>query len=371
MTATKGLEGIVAATSSVSSIIDDTLTYVGYNIDDLAENATFEEVIYLLWHKKLPNKAQLEELTQQIADNAEVPAEVLNHFKSYPIDKVHPMGALRTAISLLALYDEEADVMSEEANYRKAIRIQAKIPTVVTAFSRVRKGLDPVAPRSDLSFAANFLYMLSGEEPSAIAEEAFNKALVLHADHELNASTFTARVCVATLSDIYSGITSAIGALKGPLHGGANEQVMKMLTEIGSVENVEPYINAKLANKEKIMGFGHRVYRKGDPRAPHLKVMSQKLTELTGQPEYYEMSVKIHELVTGQKNLPPNVDFYSASVYHSLDIEHDLFTPIFAVSRTSGWIAHILEQYANNRLIRPRAEYNGPGMQKYVPVDER
>ncbi|MFB5282313.1 MULTISPECIES: citrate synthase [Peribacillus] len=371
MTATKGLEGIVAATSSVSSIIDDTLTYVGYNIDDLAENATFEEVIYLLWHKKLPNKAQLEELTQQIADNAEVPAEVLNHFKSYPIDKVHPMGALRTAISLLALYDEEADVMSDEANYRKAIRIQAKIPTVVTAFSRVRKGLDPVAPRSDLSFAANFLYMLSGEEPSAIAEEAFNKALVLHADHELNASTFTARVCVATLSDIYSGITSAIGALKGPLHGGANEQVMKMLTEIGSVENVEPYINAKLANKEKIMGFGHRVYRKGDPRAPHLKVMSQKLTELTGQPEYYEMSVKIHELVTGQKNLPPNVDFYSASVYHSLDIEHDLFTPIFAVSRTSGWIAHILEQYANNRLIRPRAEYNGPGMQKYVPVDER
>ncbi|AZV44684.1 citrate synthase [Peribacillus asahii] len=371
MTATKGLEGIVAATSSVSSIIDDTLTYVGYNIDDLAENATFEEVIYLLWHKKLPNKAQLEELTQQIADNAEVPAEVLNHFKSYPIDKVHPMGALRTAISLLALYDEEADVMSDEANYRKAIRIQAKIPTVVTAFSRVRKGLDPVAPRSDLSFAANFLYMLSGEEPSAIAEEAFNKALVLHADHELNASTFTARVCVATLSDIYSGITSAIGALKGPLHGGANEQVMKMLTEIGSVENVEPYINAKLANKEKIMGFGHRVYRKGDPRAPHLKVMSQKLTELTGQPEYYEMSVKIHELVTGQKNLPPNVDFYSASVYHSLGIEHDLFTPIFAVSRTSGWIAHIFEQYANNRLIRPRAEYNGPGMQKYVPVDER
>jgi len=371
MTATKGLEGIVAATSSVSSIIDDTLTYVGYNIDDLAENATFEEVIYLLWHKKLPNKAQLEELTQQLADNAEVPAEVLNHFKSYPIDKVHPMGALRTAISLLALYDEEADVMSDEANYRKAIRIQAKIPTVVTAFSRVRKGLDPVAPRSDLSFAANFLYMLSGEEPSAIAEEAFNKALVLHADHELNASTFTARVCVATLSDIYSGITSAIGALKGPLHGGANEQVMKMLTEIGSVENVEPYINAKLANKEKIMGFGHRVYRKGDPRAPHLKVMSQKLTELTGQPEYYEMSVKIHELVTGQKNLPPNVDFYSASVYHSLDIEHDLFTPIFAVSRTSGWIAHIFEQYANNRLIRPRAEYNGPGMQKYVPVNER
>lgn len=371
MTATKGLEGVVAATSSVSSIIDDTLTYVGYTIDDLAENASFEEVIYLLWHKELPNQAQLDELKKQLADNAEVPAEFLNHFKTYPIDKVHPMGALRTAISLLGLYDDEADVMSDEANYRKAIRIQAKIPTIVTAFSRVRKGLEPVAPRADLSFAANFLYMLSGKEPSPIEEEAFNKALVLHADHELNASTFTARVCVATLSDLYSGITSAIGALKGPLHGGANEQVMKMLTDIGSVENVEPYIQAKLANKEKIMGFGHRVYRKGDPRAPHLKAMSQKLTELTGQPQYYEMSTKIHEIVTGQKNLPPNVDFYSASVYHSLGIEHDLFTPVFAVSRTSGWIAHILEQYANNRLIRPRAEYVGPNTQKYVPIENR
>lgn len=371
MTATKGLEGIVAATSSVSSIIDDTLTYVGYNIDDLAQNAKYEEVIYLLWHKKLPNKAQLEELTKQLAENAAVPAEFLNHFKNYPINKVHPMGALRTAISLLGLYDEEADVMNPEANYRKAIRIQAKIPTIVTAFSRVRKGLEPVAPRTDLSFAANFLYMLSGKEPQPIEEEAFNKALVLHADHELNASTFTARVCVATLSDIYSGMTSAIGALKGPLHGGANEQVMKMLTEIGSLENVEPYIQAKLANKEKIMGFGHRVYRKGDPRAPHLKEMSRKLTELTGQPELYLMSVKIHELVTGQKNLPPNVDFYSASVYHSLGIEHDLFTPVFAVSRTAGWIAHILEQYENNRLIRPRAEYVGPGMQKYVPIELR
>ncbi|WP_110927195.1 citrate synthase [Bacillus massiliglaciei] len=371
MTATKGLEGVVATTSAVSSIIDDTLTYVGYDIDDLASNASFEEVTYLLWHGALPTKSQLEELTKQLADNAEIPAEVISHFKSYPIDKVHPMGALRTAISLIGLYDEEADVMDDQANYRKAIRIQAKIGTIVTAFARIRKGLEPVAPRTDLSFAANFLYMLSGKEPTAIEEEAFNKALVLHADHELNASTFTARVCVATLSDIYSGVTSAISALKGPLHGGANEQVMKMLTEIGSVDKVEDYINEKLANKEKIMGFGHRVYRKGDPRAKHLKEMSQKLTELTGQPEYYEMSIKINDMVTGQKNLPPNVDFYSASVYHSLGIEHDLFTPIFAVSRTSGWIAHILEQYANNRLIRPRADYTGPGMQKYVPIENR
>lgn len=371
MTATKGLEGIVATTSAISSIIDDTLTYAGYDIDDLADNATFEEVIYLLWHGSLPTQSQLEELTKQLAENAAIPEEVLNHFKTYPIGKVHPMAALRTAVSLLALYDDEADTMNDEANYRKAIRIQAQMPTLVTAFARVRKGQEPVAPRTDLSFAANFLYMLTGNEPEAIEEEAFNKALVLHADHELNASTFTARVCVATLADIYSGVTSAIGALKGPLHGGANEQVMKMLTEIGSVDKVESYINEKLQNKEKIMGFGHRVYRKGDPRAKHLRDMSQKLTELTGQPEYYEMSVKIQDLVTGQKNLPPNVDFYSASVYHSLGIDHDLFTPIFAVSRTSGWIAHILEQYANNRLIRPRAEYTGPGMQKYVSIEKR
>lgn len=371
MTVTRGLEGVVATASSISSIIDDTLTYVGYNIDDLAENATFEEVIYLLWHRKLPTQPQLEELKKQLSENAALPTEVLNHFKMYPIQHVHPMGALRTAVSLLALYDEEADKMDDEANYRKAIRLQAKMSTLVTTFARVRKGLEPVAPREDLSFAANFLYMLSGKEPEAIAIEAFNKALVLHADHELNASTFTARVCVATLSDVYSGITSAIGALKGPLHGGANEQVMKMLTEIGSLDNVDSVIHEKLANKEKIMGFGHRVYRKGDPRAKHLKAMSEKLTELTGEPELYEMSVRIHSIVTGEKGLPPNVDFYSASVYHSLGIDHDLFTPIFAVSRVSGWLAHILEQYSNNRLIRPRAEYVGPGMQQYVPIDQR
>jgi citrate synthase len=371
MSVTKGLEGIVATTSSISSIIDDTLTYVGYDIDDLAENATFEEVIYLLWHRSLPNQDQLAELTKQLAENASLPKEVLAHFKMYPIEKVHPMAALRTAISSLGLYDEEADDMNEEANYRKAIRLQAKIPSIVTAFARVRKGLEPIAPRTDLSFAANFLYMLSGNEPTAIEEEAFNKALVLHADHELNASTFTARVAVATLSDIYSGITAAISALKGPLHGGANEAVMKMLKEIGSVENVDSYIAEKLENKEKIMGFGHRVYRKGDPRAKHLKDMSKKLTELTGQSQYYDMSVRIEDMVTSQKNLPPNVDFYSASVYHSLGVDYDLFTPIFAVSRASGWLAHILEQYENNRLIRPRAEYTGPGMQKYVPVEKR
>ncbi|GAA0333270.1 citrate synthase [Bacillus carboniphilus] len=371
MTATKGLEGVVATTSGISSIIDDTLTYVGYNIDDLTENASFEEIIYLLWHGKLPTQSELNELKQQLTEESKLPKEVLDHFKMYPIGDVHPMAALRSAVSLLGLYDDEADVMDEGANYRKAIRLQAKMPAIVAAFARVRKGLEPVEPRSDLSFAANFLYMLNGTEPDAIAVEAIDKALILHADHELNASTFTARVCVATLSDVYSGVTSAIGALKGPLHGGANEQVMKMLTEIGSVDRVDSVIREKLANKEKIMGFGHRVYRKGDPRAKHLREMSSKLTGLTGEPHWYEMSTKIEEIVTSEKGLPPNVDFYSASVYHSLGIDHDLFTPIFAVSRVSGWLAHILEQYANNRLIRPRAQYTGPGMQKYVPINER
>lgn len=371
MTATRGLEGIVAAESKISSIIDDTLTYVGYNIDDLADNATFEEVVFLLWHTRLPNADELAELKQQLAENAEIPQAIIDQFKAYPLNTVHPMAALRTAVSLLGVYDEEAEVMTPEANYRKAIRLQAKISTIVTAFSRIRKGLEPIAPKPELGYAANFLYMLHGKDPEAIEIEAFDKALVLHADHELNASTFTARVCVATLSDVYSGVTAAIGALKGPLHGGANEQVMKMLSEIGSIDNVESYIQTKLDNKEKIMGFGHRVYRKGDPRAKHLRVMSEKLTKLTGKPELYEMSVKIHDMIVSQKNLPANVDFFSASVYDSLGIEHDLFTPIFAVSRTSGWIAHILEQYANNRLIRPRADYVGPGMQKYIPIEER
>ncbi len=371
MTVTRGLEGIIATTSSVSSIIDDNLTYVGYNIDDLAEHASFEEVVYLLWHRKLPNLEQLSEIKRQLAENAKIPQQVIDHFKTYPIKRVHPMAALRTAVSLLGLFDEEADDMSPEANYRKAIRLQAQLPIIVTSFARIRKGLEPIEPRTDLSMAANFLYTLLGEEPNEVAVEAFNKALVLHADHELNASTFTARVCVATLSDVYSGVTSAIGALKGPLHGGANEAVMKMLSEIGEVENVESYINEKFANKEKIMGFGHRVYRKGDPRAKHLKKMSEKLTKLTGQPKWYEMSTKIEDLVTARKPLPPNVDFYSASMYHSLGIDHDLFTPIFAVSRVSGWLAHILEQYENNRLIRPRAEYVGPEKQIYIPVEQR
>jgi citrate synthase len=370
MTATKGLEGIVATTSSISSIIDGVLTYRGIDIDDLAENASYEEVAYLLWYGKLPNRAELDELNQRLSASAAIPAQVIEQMKLYPKD-TNAMAALRTAISSLALYDAEAQDMSKEANVNKAIRLQAQLPTIVAAFARIREGKDPIAPKAGLSISANFLYMLSGQEPSNIAIEALDKALVLHADHELNASTFASRVTVATLSDIYSGVTSAIGALKGPLHGGANEAVMAMLEDIGGLANVESYINEKLANKEKIMGFGHRVYKNGDPRAKHLQKMSRQLGKLTGNMEWYDMSIKIEELVTGQKGLKPNVDFYSASVYTSLEIPRDLFTPIFAISRVSGWTAHILEQFENNRLIRPRAEYTGPVNQKYVPIDKR
>lgn len=371
MAQTKGLEGIVATESSISSIIDDQLTYAGYKIDDLAENSSFEEVIYLLWNKKLPNSKELKEVKQDLASNMEIPQEIIAHLKSYDLSTVHPMAALRTAVSMLGLFDSEADTMEESANKRKAVRLQAKIATVVTAFARLRQGKQPVSPKKDLDYAANFLYMLNGKEPKDIEVEAINKALVLHADHELNASTFTARVCVATLSDIYSGVTAAIGALKGPLHGGANERVMKMLTEIGEEANAVPYIKEKFANKEKIMGMGHRVYKNGDPRAKHLRKMSKELTELTGQSKWYDMSVKIEEYVKQEKGLPANVDFYSASVYHSLGVDHDLFTPIFATSRVSGWLAHILEQYDDNRLIRPRAEYVGPIGQTYIPMEER
>ncbi|UFT98008.1 citrate synthase [Radiobacillus kanasensis] len=371
MSTTKGLEGIVAAESSVSSIINDQLTYVGYKIDDLAEHASFEEVVFLLWNKRLPNQEELTQFEEKLVSNMEIPQQIVDHFKSYDLSTVHPMAALRTAVSMLGLFDAEADDLDMEANKRKAIRLQAKIATIVTAFARIRQGKEPVFAKKGLSYAANFLYMLNGEEPKDIEVEAINKALVLHADHELNASTFTSRVCVATLSDVYSGVTAAIGALKGPLHGGANERVMKMLSEIGEVENALPYIKEKLANKEKIMGMGHRVYRTGDPRAKHLRKMSKELTELTGQAKWYEMSVKIEDYIKETKGLPANVDFYSASVYHSLGIDHDLFTPIFAVSRVSGWIAHILEQYENNRLIRPRADYVGPTEQTYVSIENR
>jgi citrate synthase len=370
MTATRGLEGIVAAQSAICSIVDGVLSYAGINIEELAENASFEEVIYLLWHRRLPKKDELEALKKELGGNAAVPKEVIDSIRTYP-KGVHPMAALRTAVSTLALYDPEAQDMSPEANYRKSIRLVAQTPTIVAAFARIRKGLEPVAPNPEYSLAKNFLYMLNGSEPSETAVKAFDTALILHADHEFNASTFAARVTVATLTDIYSGAVSAIGTLKGPLHGGANEQVAAMLAEIGSMDNVESYIRRKLDNKEKIMGFGHRVYKDGDPRAKFLREMSKQLTKQVGREELYLMSEKIEEMVLNEKGLKPNVDFYSASVYVSLGLESDLFTPIFAISRMSGWTAHIMEQYDNNRLIRPRAEYIGPENMHYVPIEQR
>lgn len=370
MTATKGLEGIVATTSAISSIVDGVLTYRGYDIDDLAEHASFEEVAYLLWFGKLPNAEELKALQQDLSDYAAIPDELIQQIRLYPKDG-NTMAALRSAVSALALYDAEGDDMSREANEKKAVKLQAQLPTIIAAIARVRQGKDPVAPKAGVSISENFLYMLRGEDPDQTSIKALDQALVLHADHELNASTFAARVTVATLSDIYSGVTSAIGALKGPLHGGANEAVMKMLNEVGSLDRAQAYIQEKLDNREKIMGFGHRVYKNGDPRAKHLQKMSRELGEMKGDTTLYDMSVLIDETVTNQKGLKPNVDFYSASVYTQLGIEQELFTPIFAISRVSGWTAHILEQYEGNRIIRPRAEYTGLTDQKYVPIELR
>ncbi|MBO2942497.1 citrate synthase [Paenibacillus sp. F411] len=370
MTATKGLEGIVATTSSISSIVDGVLTYRGYNIDDLAEHASFEEVAYLLWFGKLPNEQELQKLQKDLSDYAAIPDALIEQIKLYPKD-TNTMAALRSAVSSLALYDADAEDMSQEANEKKAVKLQAQLPTIVAAIARVRQGKEPVAPKAGVSVAENFLYMLRGEQPEETSIKALDQALVLHADHELNASTFASRVTVATLSDIYSGVTSAIGALKGPLHGGANEAVMKMLNEIGTIDQAEGYIQQKLQNKDKIMGFGHRVYKNGDPRAKHLQKMSKELGDMKGDTSLYDISVLVEDTVTGQKGLKPNVDFYSASVYTQLGIEHELFTPIFAISRVSGWTAHILEQYDGNRIIRPRAEYTGLTDQKYVPLSLR
>jgi len=370
MTVAKGLEGVVACSSAISSIIDGVLTYRGYNIDDLADHASFEEVAFLLWEGRLPNQKELDELKGDLDRYAALPDEILAQLKAYP-KNAHPMSILRTAVSALALYDDEADQNTREANRKKAIKLAAKIPTIVTAYARLRKGLEPVAPKAGLGFAGNFLYMLNGKEPSEVSAKAFDKALVLHADHELNASTFAARVTTGTLSDMYSAITTAIGTLKGPLHGGANEQVMATLEEIGSMDRISSVIETKLKNKEKIMGFGHRVYKDGDPRAKHLREMSRQLANQNNDTLWYDMSVEIEKLVYEKKGLKPNVDFYSASVYTYLGIPRDLFTPIFAMSRVTGWTAHVLEQYEDNRLIRPRAEYVGPSSQSYVPIENR
>ena len=367
-----GLEGIVATQSEISDVdgIQGRLIYRGYDIHDLAEHATFEEVIYLLWNGDLPNKNQLDELKRRLAADAALPAEVATLLKRIP-GSANPMDMLRTAVSALSFYDPDGPEMSRDANTRKAARLVARFPTIVTTFHRLRNGLEPVQPRPDLSVAANFVYTLFGKDPDDIATRTMDVAFVLHADHELNASTFSARVTAATLSDIYSAIVSAIGTLKGPLHGGANEGVIKNLLEIGSVDNIEPWLKDRFARKAKIMGFGHRVYRTEDPRATHLRDMSRLLGDRVGNTLWYQMSRKMEEVMMREKHLNPNVDFYSASTYYTLGIPTDLFTPIFACSRISGWTAHVLEQFANNRLIRPRAEYVGPRGRKWVPISDR
>ena len=367
-----GLEGIVAAQSSISDVNGEEgkLIYAGYDIHDLAQHATFEEVIYLLWNLKLPTSSELGQLKSQLNSETRLPAEVIELIRWIP-KTANPMEMLRTVVSGLGLYDPDGADNSLEANVRKAVRLTAKFPIIVTTFQRVRNGLEPVHPREGLSLAANFLYTLNGQEPDEIATRTMDVAFVLHADHELNASTFAARVTAATLSDIYSAIVSAIGTLKGPLHGGANEGVIKNLLEIGSVEGVEPWVKNAFANKQKIMGFGHRVYRTVDPRATHLAEMSRKLGERTGETKWYEMSKKMEEVVMREKHLNANVDFYSASTYYALGVPTDLFTPIFACSRISGWTAHVLEQFRNNRLIRPRAEYIGPRGLTYLPIEQR
>ncbi len=367
-----GLEDVVAGTSQICFIDgrEGRLVYCGYDINDLAEHATFEEVVFLLYNKRLPTKAELEAFDAKLKSYRAVPAEVLNILKSLPKD-IHPMAALRTGVSALGNFDPNAEKTGREAYVETTTKLVAQMATLVAAWERLRNGKEPVAPRTDLSHAANFLYMLKGEDPDEFQARVFDVALILHADHELNASTFSGRVTIATLTDIYSAVTSAVGTLKGPLHGGANERVMKMEEEIGDISKVEGWIKEALAQKKKIMGFGHRVYKTKDPRAYILERLSEEVGKRSGNTKWFELTRKIEEVVLKEKGLYPNVDLYSGSAYYVMGIPTDLFTPIFAMSRVAGWTAHILEQLENNRIIRPRAEYTGPEKLEYVPIDKR
>ena len=370
-----GLEDVVAATSAICYLDGErgVLAYYGYDIHDLARGASFEEVCYLLWHGRLPNRAELGDLQSQLAAERPLPEAILRLMKQLPASD--GMDMLRTLTSALGQHDPQGADNSLQANQRKAVRLTAQIASIVATYGRMKAGGGPIQPDPALGHAANFLYMLTGDRPGALATRAFDVALVLHADHELNASTFVARVAAATLTDLYSATVGAIGALKGPLHGGANADVMRLLIEIGPdapAEKIDEAIRSRLARKIKIPGFGHRVYRTEDPRATHLRRMSKELGEKAGNTRWFEMSRRIETLVTGEKTLYPNVDFYSASTYHTLGIDVDLYTPIFAVSRIAGWTAHCLEQYANNRLIRPRTDYIGPQHpQPLLPLDQR
>lgn len=369
----RGLEGIVAAETRIGDVRGDEgiLLYCGYDINELAGKVSYEEVVYLLWHDRLPNRLELDTLSRELKISRALPKGVIDFIKKAP-KKAQPIDIMRTAVSMLGCYDSPHPEDAIDANRRVAIKLVAQIGVVAAYFHRARNGLNLPPVRNDLGEAAHFLYLLTGEEPSAEAEKTLDMAYVLHAEHGLNASTFSARVTISTLSDMYSAITSAIGTLKGPLHGGANEGVIHMLQEIGSLENVDQWVADALAQRKKIMGIGHRVYKTLDPRAPHLKAMAVQLCKKLGEPKWIHMSERIAEIMKQQKNLNANVDFYSATVYYSLGIPTDLFTPIFAIARMSGWTAHVLEQLADNRLYRPLSDYIGkPFGLKVVPIEQR
>ncbi|HJX01138.1 MAG TPA: citrate synthase [Terriglobales bacterium] len=372
--ATKGLEGIVAANSGICFIDGEEgiLAYRGIDIHDLAENSTFEEVSYLLWFGQLPKKEELEQFRRRLAESRKLDPGIIDMMQRFP-KKATPMEVLRTAVSALSFYDQDEKAVDHDSNVRKAYALTSQIAMIVAIYDRIRKGKKIVDADPTLSHAANFLLQLTGEKPSSTAEKALDIALILHADHELNASTFAARVTAATLSDMHSAITSAIGALKGPLHGGANEQVMRLLFDVDKAgEDPVEHVRGMLAQKKKVPGFGHRVYTTEDPRATHLRKMSEDLGRSSGNTKWFDMSRRIEKYINAEKKLNANVDFYSASTYTTLGLDVDLFTPIFAVSRISGWAAHVIEQLDDNRLIRPRAEYIGPQYpNKYVPMERR
>jgi citrate synthase len=374
MTVSRGLEGVVANSTALSDVLGDKgqLIYCGYDINELVGKVTYKEVVYLLWHRKLPNRAELETFVRELRSQRKLPDPVVDFLKSVPKD-ANPMDVMRTAISMLGLYDPDiGKEATPEINRQRATSITAKIGVIAAYFHRARNGKSLPPVRDDLTEAEHFLYLMYGEPQSKEASDTLDVAFILHADHGMNASTFSARVTISTLSDFYSAITAAIGTLKGPLHGGANEGVIHMLEEIGKEENVDAYVEKQLSEKKKIMGIGHRVYKTLDPRAPHLRAMAVKLSEKLGEPKWIRMSERIAEIMKEKKNLNANVDFYSATVYYSLGIPTDLFTPIFAIARCSGWCAQVLEQLEDNRLYRPLSEYVGePIGKKVVPIDER
>ncbi len=370
--AAAGLRGVVAAQSAIGDVNGEEgkLIYQGYDIHDLAEHSTFEEVVFLLWNGRLPKQDELEELTAKFRANYEAPKEVIDLMKQYPKES-DPMDVLRTAVSSLDLYDPEGQGTDRESAVGAAVRITSQIGTLAAAWDRIRNGKDVIAPDKSLSIAENFLYMLRGEKPEADEARMFDIALILHADHELNASTFTTRVVAGTLADMYGAVTAGIAALSGPLHGGANTNVMKMLIKIGDLDGVDAFVENALETKTKIMGIGHAVYKTEDPRATWLRKFSKQMADKKGEQKWFDMSQRIESLMLEKKGMYPNVDFYSASTYYLMGIALDMYTPIFAVSRISGWTGHILEQYGHNKLIRPRAEYIGARDQKYMPIGER